>query len=261
MLQFKIFEQFPEICHFSTTRQGGVSKGEYRSLNLGNYSDDDPIKIYENRSILARKFYRKHGDLITPHQTHGAEIIVIDEEFMSLSKTDKSEKLYGYDACITNIRDIFICVATADCVPILLYDKEKKALAAIHAGWRGTANRIVGKTVARMQEVYQTNPRDIIAAVGPAIGIRDFEVGKEVEALFRKNGYKLTTDVSFKHPDTKKLHIDLKEIHRQALIRLGVPKDQIEKTRYCTYKNRRLFFSARRQSVHCGRMLTGIMLT
>ncbi len=260
LLQFNIFDRYRQIEHFSSTRSGGVSKGEFRSLNLGNYSDDDPLKIYENRSILAQKFYLESEDFVTPHQTHGSEIIVIDKEFIRLQNSEKVEKLYGIDASVTQEHGFFLCVTTADCVPILLFDKRKQIIAAIHAGWRGTANRIVEKTILKMQDLYRSDARDIIAAIGPAIGVQHYEVGKLVEEEFQKNGYKLDAFVSFRNKSSKKLHIDLKEINQQELIRLGVPKLQIEKTRYCTYKNSRLFFSARRQSVHSGRMLTGIML-
>lgn len=260
MLFFNLFVDEPRLLHFSTTRTGGVSKGEFRSLNLGNYSDDSPLNIYENRSIVARKFYREADDLITPHQTHGSNVAIIDRHFLSLPKSEKIEKLYGFDACITREKGIFLCVTTADCVPILLFDPKNEAIAAIHAGWRGTVGRIVEKAIALMQENYGTVTADVLAAIGPAIGVDNYEVGNEVEKEFLKNGFLLDKTTSYRHKISNKLHLDLKEINRQEFLRLGVPKKQIEKTRYCTFKNSRLFFSARRQSIHSGRMLTGIML-
>ncbi len=260
LLFFKIFADEPRLLHFSTTRVGGVSRGEFRSLNLGNYSDDNPLNIFENRSIVARKFYKEADDLITPHQTHGNNVLLIDKKFLNLSNTDKIEKLYGFDASITRESNYFLCVTTADCVPILLFDKKNEAIGAIHAGWRGTTGRIVEKTISEMLKNFGTQPSDILAAIGPAISVGNYEVGEEVEKEFRLNGFKLNKSNSFRHHLSQKLHIDLKEINRQELLRMGVPKNQIEKTRYCTYSNTRLFFSARRQSIHSGRMLTGIML-
>lgn len=260
LLLFKNLEKFSEIAHFSTTRKGGVCEGEYKSFNLGNYSDDDPIKIYENRTALARKFFLQHKDLITPHQVHGSEIFVVDSDFLQLEKGERLEKIYGYDASITNERGFFICVTTADCVPILLYDTKQQAIAAIHAGWRGTSERIVEKTILKMQTQYNTKPENIVAAIGPSINIKHYEVGNDVEYKLLNNGFSLVARNSYRHGTTKKLHIDLKEINRQELLRLGVPLGNIEKARYCTFSNENLFFSARRQSVHSGRMLTGIML-
>ena len=111
-----------------------------------------------------------------------------------------------------------------------------------------------------MQEKFGTDPKDILAAIGPAICIDNYEVGNEVAKEFRLKGFNLNKSTSYINNLSQKLHVDLKEINRQELIRLGVPRNQIEKTRYCTYTNNRLFFSARRQSIHSGRMLTGIML-
>ncbi len=260
LLLFRNLEKFPEITHFSTTRKGGVCKGAYRSFNLGNYSDDDPTKIYENRSALARNFYLRHEDLITPHQVHGSEVFVVDANYLQLEKGEMLNTIYGYDASVTNERGVFLCVTTADCVPILLYDTQNQAIGSVHAGWRGTVGRIVEKTITRMQSLYGTDPRNIVAAIGPAICMKHYEVGKEVEEAFLNNGFSLSAANSFRHPKTKKMHINLKEINRQELLRLGVAKENVEKTRYCTFSNDRLFFSARRQSVHSGRMLTAIML-
>ncbi|BBD46862.1 MAG: peptidoglycan editing factor PgeF [Petrimonas sp.] len=260
LLFFTIFSNEQRLLHFSTTRAGGVSRGEFRSLNLGNYSDDNPLNIFENRSIVARKFYKEANDLITPHQTHGNRVLLIDAEFLNLSNAEKIERLYGYDASVTQEKGYFLCVTTADCVPLLLFDRKNEAIGAIHAGWKGTSGRIVEKTLLEMKKNFGTETRDILAAIGPAIGIDNYEVGREVEEEFQKSGFNLNKSISYRHNLSRKLHIDLKEINRQELIRMGVPKHQIEKTRYCTYGNSRLFFSARRQSLHSGRMLSGIML-
>ncbi len=260
LLQFKIFDTHKQVLHFSSTRAGGVSTGEFESLNLGNFSDDDPVKIFENRALLAHRFFVTPEKLLTPHQTHGSNVILIDRELLQSNKTEIIDKLYGYDASITQEKGIFLCVTTADCVPILLYDQKNEAIAAIHAGWRGTSQRISEKTIGRMKKHFGTRSADLIAAIGPAIGIESYEVGHEVGAEFENNGFKLTKPCAERNRKTRKLHLDLKEINRQELLRLGIPKRQIEKTKYDTYKNQRLFFSARRQSVHSGRMLTGIML-
>lgn len=260
LLFFRIFSNEPRLSHFSTTRIGGVSGGAFRSLNLGNYSDDSPLNIFENRTVVARMFQKSAHDLITPHQTHGTNVLLVDASFLNLSSSDKSERLYGFDASITREKGVFLCVTTADCVPILLFDPVNEAIGAVHAGWRGTAGRIVEKTIREMMKNFGTSPRDLFAAIGPAIGVANYEVGCEVEELFRDNGFRLDHKVSRRNPETCKLHIDLKEINRQELIATGISPEQIEKTGFCTFKNSRLFFSARRQTVHSGRMLSAIML-
>lgn len=259
LLQFDLLSAEAEIEHFFTTRSGGVSTGEFSSLNLGNYSDDDPVAIFENLTILARMWYMKPSDFIIPHQTHGSRILAVDDNFMSLPLSQKNEILYGIDVTVTQLKNIFLCVTVADCVPILLYDRVKGIVAALHAGWRGTSDRIVEKTIRFMQERYSSSASDIIAAIGPAICMQHYEVGYEVVDIFRERDFDLSL-VSFKNEVTGKIHLDLKEINRLELLRMGILPKYIEKTDLCTYENPDLFFSVRRQSVHCGRMLCGIML-
>lgn len=260
LLFFENLKDKVAISHFSTTRKGGVSSGEFQSLNLGNYSDDSSLNIFENKSILARKFHIETDNLITPHQTHGSSVIHINDEFLSLPKSEQVDKLYGFDASITQVKGIFLCVTTADCVPILLYDPITKSIGGIHAGWKGTSARIAENTINAMVQSFKTSPNDIIACIGPSISIDNYEVGSEVESVFRNNGFALDSSNSYINDESGKTHIDLKEINKQELIRLGVSPDNIEKTSLCTFDNEDIFFSARRQTIHSGRMLTGIML-
>jgi len=167
----------------------------------------------------------------------------------------------GVDATIILQKDLFLCVTTADCVPILLYDKKQKVIAAIHAGWKGTVGRIVEKTIETMNRQYSSSPADIIAGIGPAISIKHYEVGDEVIAAFIREGFILSDQgVAFRKNTASKWHIDLKEINRRELLRLGVAEANIEKSEFCTFEREELFFSARRQTEHSGRMLTGIMM-
>ena len=261
LLQFDQLSQINDIVHFSTTREGGVSNGTYSSFNMGNFSDDSPLNIHENRKILAQMFYMKMSDFIIPHQTHGTRVLKIDEEFLKLDHTTSIEIMYGVDSIITDIRDKFLCVTTADCVPIIIFDKKTKAIAAIHAGWKGTSGKIVDKTISAMQKEYNSTPQDMFVGIGPAISQQNYEVGNEVIQEMSDNGIDLShSNVCTEKYSTSKYHINLKEINRRELISLGVPEANIETSQLCTFEKQELFFSARRQTVHSGRMLTGIML-
>ena len=261
LLQFDQLSQINDIVHFSTTRVGGVSNGTYSSFNMGNFSDDSPLNIHENRKILAQMFYMKMNDFIIPHQTHGTRVLKIDEEFLKLDHTTSIEIMYGVDSIITDIRDKFLCVTTADCVPIIIFDKKTKAIAAIHAGWKGTSGKIVDKTISAMQKEYNSTPQDMFVGIGPAISQQNYEVGNEVIQEMSDNGIDLShSNVCTEKYSTSKYHINLKEINRRELISLGVPEANIETSQLCTFEKQELFFSARRQTVHSGRMLTGIML-
>lgn len=259
LLQFDLLKKESAIEHFTTTRTGGVSKGTFSSFNLGNFSEDDPAAIYRNRNILARMWHKDQSDFIVPHQTHGTNVMTIDHTFLKRPPCEQDKLLYGVDALITQEKGLFLCVTTADCVPILLYDTKNHAIATIHAGWRGTVERIVEKTINEMIKNYHTLPHNIIGGIGPAISMKNYEIGENVKIEFSKQKFDLST-TSCRKRTSSPIHIDLKEINRLELIRLGIPENQIEKTDLCTYENSDLFFSARRQSIHCGRMLSGIML-
>lgn len=261
LLQFNQLSRINEIVHFSTTRSGGVSNGTYSSFNMGNFSDDSPLNIHENRKILAQMLYMNIIDFIIPHQTHGTRVLKIDDEFLKLNHTSSIEIMYGVDSTITNKRDKFLCVTTADCVPILIYDSKSKAIAAIHAGWKGTVGKIVNNTISAMQNEYYSSTQDMFVGIGPAISQQNYEVGDEVIMDMLYNGIDLSDeDVCTQKINSSKFLINLKEINRRELINLGVPEANIETSSLCTFEKQELFFSARRQTVHSGRMLTGIML-
>ncbi|MDD4631419.1 MAG: peptidoglycan editing factor PgeF [Proteiniphilum sp.] len=261
LLQFGLLSQEKEIEHFSTTRSGGVSNGTYASFNMGNFSDDNPVNIYENRRILARMLYMEMEQFIIPHQTHGTRVLVIDDSFLALDQAAAIETMYGVDATITSKKGFFLCATTADCIPIILFDKKREIIAAIHAGWKGTQGRIVERTVAEMSHRYNSSPADIVAGIGPGISQLHYEVGSEVVEAFVREGFDFSDRaVAFRKNPSSKWHLDLKEINRRELLRLGVIGENIEKSDLCTFEREELFFSARRQTEHSGRMLTGIMM-
>lgn len=259
LLQFESFKKQAGLEHFCTTRKGGVSKGAFSSFNLGNFSDDNPMDIFENRQILSRMWYMDISKFIIPHQTHSSKVLLVDEAFMNSSPSDKIEMLYGVDLTITHLKNIFLCATTADCVPILLFDSSKQIVAAIHAGWKGIVGGIIAHTINQMEEVYQTSSSDIVAAIGPSISQKNYEVGHELITEFNAAGFDMSS-TSLVNKQTGKWHINLKQIARNELVRLGVLPKQIETSSLCTFDEFELFFSARRQTIVSGRMLTGVML-
>jgi hypothetical protein len=277
MLGYELMNSCPDIVCFSTTRQGGVGTGNYSSFNCTHYCGDNPDAVRRNREILLSHL-PEGTRLVIPHQTHGTEVAVVDEALLGAEVAGATEaaaaggavvdgveaavctaNLEGVDALVTNLRGVCLCISTADCVPVLLYDRHLKVIGAAHAGWRGTLARIVEKTLHRMTEQYGSRPQDIRACIGPSISLLAFEVGNEVYEAFRADGYDMKL-ISQLNPTTGKHHIDLWEINRQQLISCGVPKKNIELSGMCTYLNPEILFSARRLGVKSGRILTGIMV-
>lgn len=246
---------------FSTTRHGGVSVGAYASFNANHYCGDDPKCVETNRSLLCREVGIDNDHLIVPHQTHGTRTLVIDNDFFALSPSARAERLEGIDAVCTNLPDTCVCVSTADCIPILIYDDVHNAVSAVHAGWRGTVKRIVEDNLRVMHKAYGTNPSDCHAVIGPGISLGAFEVGDEVYDEFHNAGFDMTL-IAKRYPVSSgvgtKWHIDLPLCNKLQLQDAGLREDSITLSGICTYTQCNDFFSARRLGINSGRILNGI---
>jgi hypothetical protein len=259
------------VTAFSSTRQGGYSEGRYGEFNINRYCGDDEESIRRNREALCHLLGVEDDRLLMPHQVHRTEIVVVDEALLRLPVEERALRLEGVDALMTDVAGVCIGVSTADCIPVLLYDKKLRAVCAIHAGWRGTVQRIVEKSVQRMAEVYGTQPCDIIAQIGPGIHLESFEVGDEVYDAFAQAGFDMEP-ISRKFPQhdgespshstllPSKWHIDLPECNRLQMVKAGVAENKITVSPVCTFKQSDMFFSARRLGINSGRIFTGILL-
>lgn len=245
-----------EVTAFSTTRQGGASKGAYAEFNITHYCGDAPKAIKKNREALCHILGIEDHHLILPRQTHQTEIRCIDKTFLILPEAERSEILEGVDAVITNLSGVCIGVSTADCIPILLYDPIHHVVAAVHAGWRGTVARIIEKTVRTMNDNYGSNPYNMVAQIGPGICLDSFEVGDEVYDAFLDAGF----DMSLISKKYEKWHIDLPLCNRLQLISCGILENAVHLSLICTYQHPDTHFSARRLGIHSGRLFTGILL-
>lgn len=256
MLEYELMKTYPNISCFSTTRHGGCSKGNYASFNCTGYCGDAPEDVAQNKEMLCGLLSAQPIELVIPHQTHSTNARVVDATYINKCKDDRAAWLEGVDALVTNLTGYCLCVSTADCVPVLLYDKQKQAVAAIHAGWRGTVSRIVEHTLSLMAAQYGTEGKDIIACIGPSISLAAFEVGDEVYEAFRQAGF----DMPLIARKEAKWHINLWEANRLQLLAYGVKPENIEVAALCTYHHHEDFFSARRQGINSGRILSGIMI-
>ena len=244
------------VTAFSSTRQGGYSEGRYGEFNINRYCGDSEEAIQKNRETLCQLLGIEDHSLLMPHQVHLAEIAVVDREMLTLPTEEILQKLDGIDALMTNEAGVCIGVSTADCIPVLLYDPIQRASCAIHAGWRGTVQRIAEKAVARMTEVFGSDPQNLIAQIGPGIHLESFEVGDEVYQTFEKEGFPMEL-ISKKY---EKWHIDLPECNRLQLVAAGIPETHIAVSPVCTFQQSDTFFSARKLSINSGRIFTGILL-
>lgn len=248
------------VVAFSTTRHGGCGSGAYESFNCTPYTGDELAVVHVNQEQLCRYLDIPVERLIIPYQTHSCNILLVDDAFMRLSGDARHALLQDKDALISHLPEVCLCISTADCIPVLLYDHEHKVIAAVHAGWRGTVNRLVEQTLQVMQEVYGTQGAHVDAVLGPSISVEAFEVGVEVYDAFDQAGFDMQ-QVAQWHEEKGKYHLDLLVANRMLLGAAGIPMTQIHDCGICTYTQHHDFFSARRQGIKSGRILNGILIT
>ena len=196
--------------------------------------------------------------VIQPHQTHSANVAVIDRPDYS------REELEGVDALVTNLKNVAIGVRTADCIPVLLYDPVRRVVGAAHSGWRGTINKIAAQTVLAMIKNYGAKPSDMRAVIGPGICIDNFQVGEDVAQLFKASGFPVDKIWSFRGPRVEGSmagghHIDLWQVCRITLVECGLADSNIATAGICTYESPD-FYSARRDGAQCDRIVSSIKL-
>lgn len=228
------------FLHAFTTRAGGVSPLPESSLNLGTYTEDSRDNILENRRRLRVALGAASWPLVTVRQIHSAIVCRVDSPLVAAEEATA-------DALIGQQAGMLLAVQTADCLPILLADRRTGAFAAVHAGWRGTLGGIVARTVEQMQQAFQSQPADLIAAIGPAIGTCCFEVGLEVVALFSEAWPDTQGLVSPPRSgrSTEKAHFNLALANRQQLRHAGLADSSIFASRLCTICHNDRFFSYR----------------
>ena len=224
--------------HAFTTRRGGVSPEPFNSLNLGLHRGDEDENVAENRRRLAAALDFDLNKLVLTHQTHSDIVRVVGAK----DAVGFDHRLYPEsDAIITNEPGVALWVFTADCTPILLWDSVTGAVGAVHAGWRGTAAKIVSKTVDKMCLTYHCDPKNIHAAIGPNIGYCCFETHRDVpEAMAEAFGEEAKNHI---RQLSGKYYVNLKELNVLALRQVGV--EDISISHACTMCQSDRFWSHR----------------
>ena len=227
-----------------STRGGGVSAMPSDALNLAGFNEDTAENILENRRRFL-KLFEGEWSLAGCWQVHGADIRVVKDERQARPRPYATGDEDRCDALVSDRSNILLTVKTADCVPILIGDQRTGALAAVHAGWRGTVATIVSHTVERMVREYGTRPADVRVAIGPAAGACCYEVGTEVIDAF--TGRFPDSDDLFTATREGHALVDLYEANRNQLVSLGVAEERIHTSPLCTMCRTDLFFSYRRE--------------
>ncbi|RLL45245.1 peptidoglycan editing factor PgeF [Oceanobacillus piezotolerans] len=240
----------PSLKAGFTTRKGGISKSPYHSLNFGFHVDDLAADVLENRKILAQKLEIPLKDWVTGEQVHHTEIKVIDDRDRGKGSLTNLDALKGIDGLITNKKGVLCTAFFADCVPLFFYDPVTSYIGIAHAGWKGSVNRMAEKMVARFQALG-VNISDLLVTIGPCISMEQYEVDEVVASHI---DYKLRGKVLIEKDNNRYL-LNLKQLNVEILLQTGILRHNIDVTNYCTYNDKDIFFSHRRDKGRTGRML------
>jgi YfiH family protein len=243
LIYYKIFSGFENVVAFTSTKQTFETRNP-------RFTGDSPEIFENNRILLAAKLMIKPNQLVFPRQTHTNCVAEISEI--------PANEIKETDALVTNKTGICLCVQTADCVPILLFDPVNEVIAAVHAGWRGTVRKITEIAVQKMVQKYNSLPVNIVAAIGPSISPEIYEVGNEVVEEVQKSIP--NANILLHENSSGNFHLNLWEANRQILLENGLAEKNIEILGECSFSQTSNYFSARKEGIETGRMVSGIML-
>ncbi len=251
-LTFNSLSEIKFINHAFSTRLGGVSTGDFASMNLAFNRGDDPHNVTENYKRICKSAGFDFDSLTASAQDHHTFVRAVTKSNRGTG-IYKPRDLNSVDALVTDEKGVTLVTYYADCTPIFFVDTAKKAIGLAHAGWRGTVGRIAEKTVKKMSELYKTDPADIVAAVGPAISACCYEVDLPCAENFLN--LKDLDSSKFVFPkENGKYMIDLLETNRQMLTLAGVKPESITVSDVCTSCNSDLLWSHRASKGRRGTM-------
>lgn len=248
LIESPLLQEIRGLRHGFSTRKGGVSKDYLSSLNLGFSLGDDRENVIENFHIIGQALGGQAGDFVLTQQTHSVNVRHVGRE--DRGKGIFRERDYtDVDALMTDEEGVILSAFSADCVPILFYDKGHRAIASCHSGWRGTHGRILARVIEAMQREFSSKPEEIYIAIGPSICKNCYEVSEDVGEAFLDAFpalREMTKNASpIERVSEEKFHIDLWELNRWIALENSIPAENISISGYCTMERPDLFFSHR----------------
>ena len=237
-LVYPLLEDTGVVKHGFSTRLGGVSTGNCATMNISTTRGDSPEAVEENRRRIASAIGVKPEDMTYTHQTHTTNVAVVKEE-------DRGARFMETDGMVTNVPGICLVTFYADCVPLFFVDPVHRAIGLSHSGWRGTVGRIGKVTVEKMTENYGTDPKDVIAAVGPSICQDCYEVSEDVICRFRENFPEECWPDLFYNKGDGKYQLNLWKANEYVFAEAGIRREHTAVTNVCTHCNPDILFSHR----------------
>lgn len=258
-LSFSSYEALPYIRHMFTTREGGVSKDIYESLNLSFTRGDDETAVLENYRRVAQALGTSIDHIVTSDQTHTTNVRPVGKE--DLGKGITCPRDYkDVDGMITDQPGVLLATFYADCVPLYFVDPVHKAIGLSHSGWRGTVGRMGQATVEAMERSFGSQPKDLLCAIGPSICQDCYEVSRDVAEAFIF-AFPTHEKEILQAGALGKYQLDLWKANEIVLTEAGVLKEHIDLAGLCTCCNSSLLFSHRASKGKRGNLGAFLMLT
>lgn len=251
-LKYNILEKIPFINHAFSTKLGGVSKGEFSTMNFAFNRGDNPNDVINNYKIFCKAAGFDFDTLVASSQDHHTFVRKVTKAECGIGIT-KQKDIESVDALITNESGVTLVTYYADCTPVFFVDTVKKVIALAHAGWRGTVGKICKNVIDTMGSDYGSSVEDIICCIGPAISKCCYEIDKKCYNEFVKAG-NLNIEKIMTDKGNGKYMADLLETNRQIIESCGVPNKNIIMSDVCTMCNSELLWSHRATNGHRGTM-------
>lgn len=258
-LSFSSYEALPYIRHMFTTREGGVSKDIYESLNLSFTRGDDETAVLENYRRVAQALGTSIDHIVTSDQTHTTNVRPVGKEDLGKGIT-RPRDYKDVDGMITDQPGVLLATFYADCVPLYFVDPVHKAIGLSHSGWRGTVGRMGQATVEAMERSFGSQPKDLLCAIGPSICQDCYEVSRDVAEAFIF-AFPTHEKEILQAGALGKYQLDLWKANEIVLTEAGVLKEHIDLAGLCTCCNSSLLFSHRASKGKRGNLGAFLMLT
>lgn len=243
-LEYPLFQNTGLVRHGFSTRLGGVSEGDYASLNLSFTRGDKEEAVKENFRRIGEAIGVRCEDMVFTQQTHTTNVRVATEADRGMGIL-RPRDYTDVDGLVTNVPGLCLVTFFADCVPLYFLDPVKKAIGLSHSGWRGTVGKIGKTTIEMMQEQYGSNPSDILAAVGPSICQDCYEVSEDVILQFKACFEEEFWSELFHGKENGKYQLNLWKANELIFLEAGIKKEHIAVTNLCTHCNSKILYSHR----------------
>lgn len=261
VIEYRRLNDFPWLLNAFSTREGGISTGQYATMNLSSTVGDGIENVRRNFELFGEAIGVSPKDMVAAHQTHTNVVLKVGTERKGMGIT-KVRDFHDVDGLVTNVPGLCLVASFADCVPLYFVDPVNHAIGLSHSGWRGTVAKIGAKTIELMQREFGSRLSDIICCIGPCIGKECYEVSSDVvESFYEAYGSEKCKRFCEPRPEKEgKFLLDLPQANFEQLVEIGLKPENIALPDLCTACNSDILFSHRATSGKRGGMCAFLMI-